>query len=174
MAGIFIVSSERSGSNLLKSILSAHTEVSGPVVQQLFASFRPLLPFYGPLEAKGYEQLQKDLIRFVNLKATNFEWPFDFELSDLAESAYSFGALLRDIYQAYANCESKAHFVDKENNLFDLRDLGINGRKTYIEKYVLIMSSCPLKVMTHHLLQWVLSRCFFFHELKKGGISFKC
>ena len=61
MNRVFIMSSERSGSNLLRSILDSHQDIAAPPALQLFRQFNRILPFYGSLEIdENFELLKND------------------------------------------------------------------------------------------------------------------
>jgi hypothetical protein len=63
---IFLVASERSGSNLMRSILGAHSRISAPPPPHLLSTFCPLLPRYGDLrDADARHHLCEDVVRLL-------------------------------------------------------------------------------------------------------------
>jgi len=124
MRGIFIMSSERSGSNLLRSILDSHEAISAPPALQLLRQFDQLLHYYGNLEVKdNFEQLKTDILKVVNLKGTQNEWAYEIRNSDLKnlKNTYKnrFLEIVFEVYAAHAHKDGNEIFVCKENNIFD-------------------------------------------------------
>lgn len=65
-APVFIVGSERSGSNLLRTMLDMHSAIAAPHPPHILHLFHPLLPAYGPLEdPANFRRLARDVVRLV-------------------------------------------------------------------------------------------------------------
>ena len=72
---IFIIGTERSGSNLLRLILNSHSNISIPHPPHLMRDFHKLEFLYGDLENPlNFNSLLDDCIRFVN--AHFAPWPY--------------------------------------------------------------------------------------------------
>jgi len=93
---IFIVGTERSGSNLLRLLLNELPEVTVPHPPHLMRDLTPRLPVYGDLLVdKNFRRLIEDAIRLVELHFA--PWPIKLN----AESLFA-QALRRDLYSIYA------------------------------------------------------------------------
>ncbi len=83
---IFLLSSERSGSNLLRSIFRAHSNISAPSPPHLLNAFYPLLPYYGDLnEKENFFNLCHDTVKVLNSQLT--KWNKSFEPREIQENA---------------------------------------------------------------------------------------
>lgn len=83
---IFLLSSERSGSNLLRAIMGAHTNVFAPSPPHLLNTFMPLLPAYGNLkEKKHFYRLSQDVVTALQNQLS--PWHSDFTAEELVENA---------------------------------------------------------------------------------------
>jgi hypothetical protein len=60
-AGIQIIGTQRSGSNLLRVILDQSDQIASPHPPHILTTFIPLLPLYGPLNELSYMQLVSDV-----------------------------------------------------------------------------------------------------------------
>jgi len=68
MNPIFIIGTERSGTNLLRLILNAHSAIAVPHPPHIMKFFQPLLPRYGNLAKDGnFRRLIADVCRMVEL-----------------------------------------------------------------------------------------------------------
>lgn len=93
---IFIVGTERSGSNLLRLLLNELPEVTVPHPPHLMRDLAPRIKLYGDLEIdKNFRRLIRDAIRLVDLHFA--PWPFKLDESLVFSSASS-----RDLYAVYA------------------------------------------------------------------------
>lgn len=71
---IFIVGTERSGSNLLRLILNAHSEITVPHPPHIMAYFAPLEKYYGDLGLeRNWSRLTDDVMRHVQRHI--YHWP---------------------------------------------------------------------------------------------------
>lgn len=102
-APIFIVGTERSGSNLLRLILNAHSEIAIPHPPHIMRDFSPLLRFYGNLEKlSNFQNLVHDVVMVVN---SHFApWPFVvneevvFQRAHSKRSLFSIYCTIYDLY----------------------------------------------------------------------------
>jgi len=117
---VFIMSSERSGSNLLRVLLGSHSGIAAPRPVQLLILFDRLIPGYGDLAVRENAQhLFDDCIALANHPYTAWNLKIDFEQ---VYEPYTLNGLIdffHLLYSEYALRENKKHFVCKENNLFD-------------------------------------------------------
>lgn len=68
MDPVFIIGTERSGTNLLRLMLNAHSNIAVPHPPHIMKFFSPLLPLYGDLkDDRNFRQLIADVCRMVEL-----------------------------------------------------------------------------------------------------------
>lgn len=121
---VFILYSERSGSNLLRVLLGNHPDLSAPVSPQFFDSFAPHVEKFGNLRNRENSiRLLSDLMKYAN-------HPFsDWNLQISAEDIYSefapqnFIETVDALYAAKAREERKLGYVCKERHLFNYSGL---------------------------------------------------
>lgn len=117
-APIFIVSSERSGTNLLRVLLDNHSQVHGPRAPQLLKTFCRVFPHYDLKVKAERDSLAEDFYRRVNHDFINWKLDSKETFQNLTESAH-----LIDywdlVYAAKLNKSGKSRIVCKENDLFD-------------------------------------------------------
>lgn len=119
---IFIMSSERSGSNLLRRILGRSSNLATPPAPQLFRVFSDLVPYYGDLQnEEACRALVADCIRMVSLGGTKFDWATPFSVEEVMEklSRKSLTGVVAALYDLYADKSGTEGWVCKENDLFD-------------------------------------------------------
>lgn len=117
---VFIMSSERSGSNLLRTLLSNHADISAPTAPHFLLFLHRLIPYYGPLSVRANaHNLFDDMLSIVN--HANYQWnlKLDFEQVYSEFCPDSFMDFFDLFYQMEARRKGKSQFVCKENNLFD-------------------------------------------------------
>lgn len=113
---IFLLSSERSGSNLIRVMMDSHPAVCAPHSPHLVKVFVPLLPNYGPLTNEdSLRQLAKDMIHVVDIQLRG--WPYLPSADEVVERADypSFPGLLRALYRLAAEKEGKYRLFVKDN-----------------------------------------------------------
>jgi hypothetical protein len=68
MIPVFIIGTERSGTNLLRLILNSHSSIAVPHPPHIMKFFRPIEPLYGDLRKdNNFRQLTNDVCRLVEL-----------------------------------------------------------------------------------------------------------
>ncbi len=103
---IFIIGTERSGSNLLRLILNAHPNIAVPHPPHIMRDFSPLLPLYGDLLVKkNFGNLVTDVVRGVNQHFS--PWPFLVKEADIYKrvmnpSLYGIYCAIYEQYREYA------------------------------------------------------------------------
>lgn len=90
---IFIVGSERSGSDLLRLMLNEHSNIAIPHPPHLMKDLSPILPKYGDL-TKNYPALVRDAVKLVDLHFA--PWPIKIDSAKLWQLPH------RDLYCVYA------------------------------------------------------------------------
>ena len=77
-APIFIIGTERSGSNLLRLILNQHPSIAIPHPPHILKEMMPLEPLYGDLSAdRNFKKLIDDAIKLVKLHFFPWDGPLD-------------------------------------------------------------------------------------------------
>jgi hypothetical protein len=116
----FLLSSERSGSNLFLRLLGAHADVCAPSPTHLFPTLAPNLPVYGDLgQAANWHALVGDA---VALHAAGFgKWQSNPTIKGLkkALSRRSLGEILREIFTAEMRCQGKTRLFIKAHQAYN-------------------------------------------------------
>ncbi|MDD4973257.1 MAG: sulfotransferase [Bacteriovorax sp.] len=153
---IFIIGTERSGSNLLRLILNSHPNIAIPHPPHIMRDFAPLLQGYGALtEDDNFSKLTTDVISIVE---NHFSpWPFKINqemIKDLAPSKTLYGIYV-GLYEAYRQHENKKRWGCKSTFMFseietilqhhsnprfihlvrDPRDIAVSASKSIFSKY---------------------------------------
>ncbi len=115
---IFIISSERSGSNLLRTLLDNHPLLYGPLAPQLLKTFDDILPFYGSsIYDLNLDKLFEDMKSVLNHPF--HDWKIEKEMNEITSDANSFMDLWQAFYAHDLERNKASHIVCKENNIFD-------------------------------------------------------
>jgi hypothetical protein len=163
---VFIMSSERSGSNVLRVLLGAHSALAAPRPLQVLMSFNTLILGYGDLAIRDNAyRLFDDCITLANHPYTAWNLDLDFEY---VYEHYRLNGLMdffHLLYSEYALREKKNRFVCKENNLFDfagqLADYYNDPKFIYLYRdprdYTASWRGLPIGPKTHFLAasKWV-------------------
>lgn len=117
---IFLMCSERSGSNLITKIMDAHHNVCGPSPKHLFSPVARNAFRYEPLSDKGHwAELLTDIERLIGVSFSQWRASFSQEeLLDLAPPG-QLADLLRNIFLEEARAHGKQHCFVKENQLYE-------------------------------------------------------
>jgi len=121
---IIILASERSGTNLFRTLLNNHKDICGPVSPHFFDAFKPNLEKYGDLNIKDnstlllshMSRLANHVYHDWNL-ATTPEYLVD--KYDVKSIETAFDAM----YSFKAVEENKVNYVSKDNHLFNYTDI---------------------------------------------------
>lgn len=109
-APIFIVGTERSGSNLLRLMLDAHSRICVPHPPHLIRYLAPIEASYGDL---GHPELRRQLVRDA-IRLVGFHphpWPHPISVEDvLRDASPSVVGILAAIYETYRRHEGKARW----------------------------------------------------------------
>ena len=119
-APILIMSSERSGSNLLRTLLSNHSGIAGPMAAQFLNLFAHRVEEFAPLEHTDHQVAFVDLLLAVaNHKI--FAWGLELDVPSFVarETPHDLMTAWDALYRARATAEGARRYVCKENRLFD-------------------------------------------------------
>ena len=120
MKSIFIMSSERSGSNLVREMLNAHPNISAPPAAQLPRTLSAYRPYYGDLSVDAN---MKRMI--VDAIAINKSHPEKLEVSASVDEIFaalterSVWGVISTLYSLNAKEQGKTAWASKDNYLFD-------------------------------------------------------
>ncbi len=113
---VFLLSSERSGSNLIRVMMDSHPKLCAPHSPHLVKVFVPLLPNYGPLtNTPALAQLAKDMVHVVDIQLRG--WPHLPTPEQVVEfcDEPSFPGLVRSLYGLAAKHDNKSRLFIKDN-----------------------------------------------------------
>lgn len=116
------MSSERSGSNLVRRMLAAHSQVAAPPPPHLLRVLAPLLPHYGPLDrGEGFRALLADALSMTRVERSHLEWRHALTADEVEPRVKkrSLAGIVCALYASYAARESKPRWACKENHLWD-------------------------------------------------------
>lgn len=119
---IFLMCSERSGSNLITTMFDAHPEICGPGTAHLADSIVPEIHRYEPFDPAAWEALASDAAALLGAK--NAVWKRRFTAAELRECAApgDVAGLLRYVYEAEARAHGKRIVFVKENRIHEFAD----------------------------------------------------
>lgn len=115
-APVFLLSSERSGSNLIRVMMDSHPRICAPHSPHLIKVFVPLLPNYGPLtNTDALTQLARDMVHVVEIQLRG--WPYLPTAEQVVDHCDepSFPGLIRSLYGLAAREEGKSRLFIKDN-----------------------------------------------------------
>lgn len=118
---VFLLSSERSGSNLLRVMLDSHSDFSAPHSPHLLKTFIPLLKNYGDLNEQGnLQELAADMLKVVNIQLR--DWPFVPDVDSILKNVErrSFPGLMCSLYSLAAQNAGKTRSFVKDNGTIPL------------------------------------------------------
>ncbi len=116
---VFLICSERSGSNLIASLMNAHSKICGPPPSHLFRLFGTNRGNYGDLGIKrNWDTLVSDVV--YSFKNTPGTWNTTVTVQDLTTSVKRASAalLLRAVYEREADQDGASHLFVKENQTY--------------------------------------------------------
>ena len=122
MKRIFIMSSERSGSNLLRRILAMHSSIVAPPPPHIWRHLSYQLPYYGLLsDVDNLKKAAIDAISMTQVSSSHLLWKHKISVDELMPhiKTPNLSGIIAALYDVYAFRESAPAWVCKENNLFD-------------------------------------------------------
>lgn len=104
---LFILGTERSGSNLLRLILNSHSRIAVPHPPHIVRYFAPLEPLYGDLTNEAaFRRLVSDILRLLDTHIYQWDIPIDIEAivrEATPRSAFGVYVALYEQYRAHGN-----------------------------------------------------------------------
>lgn len=117
---IFLLSSERSGSNLLRKLIGNHSTIHAPIAPHFIATFNKLLPAYGSLEMKeNRERLVKHALQLANHPYHNWQMQVSFADLDRDYDLRSLPRIVNALYSEKAKSNDKTGYFSKGINNYD-------------------------------------------------------
>jgi hypothetical protein len=121
---IFIIGTERSGSNLLRNMLDTNDSLCAPHPPHIFENFKKVIKIYGNLDLdQNLNRAIKDIVKFVNLHFN--PWPFVLEEEEVKPLIVnrSLLGIKSAIYQVYANRERAKQWCCKSTFMINYTDI---------------------------------------------------
>ncbi len=117
---IFIVSSERSGSNLLRKMLTNHSRICGPKAPHLLKTFQQGSPCQEAFPNKTSRQTVFELMKsVVNCRLHDWQFPLDFVAFETNYRPISLLDFFNGFYHSTQTANKADWIVCKENNLWE-------------------------------------------------------
>ncbi len=108
---LFIIGTERSGSNLLRVILNAHSHIAVPHPPHIMRYFAPLVDRYGDLERdSNLRSLVEDVQRLLRVHIYPWETPIDTDQVVAEASPRTLYGVTAAIYRQYLAWADKARW----------------------------------------------------------------
>ena len=153
---LFILGTERSGSNLVRLLLNSHSRIAVPHPPHVVRYFAPLEPLYGDLTNNAnFRRLVHDILRLLGVHIYQWEVPIDpAEVARTASPRNAFGVYvaLQEQYRAHAGkarwgCKS-TFMIDHVGEILerfpnarlvflvrDPRDVAVSSRKSVFSTF---------------------------------------
>jgi hypothetical protein len=130
---IFIIGTQRSGSNLLRLLLCQSNEIFAPHPPHILQNYIPLLDYYGNLSnPEAFKKLVFDVVDFVNQNPVKWERYINPQLILQLSTKKNIFEILKVIYQYAASYDNAAYWCCKSMfNVHYMRDLENNFQKPF-------------------------------------------
>jgi hypothetical protein len=120
MGCIFLMCSERSGSNLITKVLNAHPEICGPSPKHIFNPVVTNTFRYGDLRVdSNWAELLQDIERLMSINFSVWTTKFDVNFLNALSPDRNVAKLLGMIFQTEAQAHNKEHVLIKENRVYE-------------------------------------------------------
>ena len=117
MPFVFLISSERSGGNLLLKLLDSHPEFCAPSPAQIVRTFAPNRLRYGDLSDEGnWNALCADVADFLENNPAGWRVHFDPRGLAKACTTRTLAGVIRHVFESEARAYGKVGVVDREDN----------------------------------------------------------
>ena len=127
---IILLSSERSGTNLLRSLIDNHSRICAPLPPHLLNEFYPLRHYYHDLRNQENSiHLISDMLNF--LKLSYHDWKLQVSANEIYEDyrPTSLVDIFNSIYRTKAKAEGKSRFCSMTAGLLRLNLIVIEVMK---------------------------------------------
>ena len=117
---IFLMCSERSGSNLIIKLLDAHSSICGPSTKHLINPVARNLFRYEPLiEPHNWHALLVDIHRLMNVSFSVWNKSFSLDELEVLAPVGDIASLIRNIFKEEAMANGKQYVFIKENHVYE-------------------------------------------------------
>ncbi len=118
---ITLLVSERSGSNLLRTLFGKHKNICAPVAPHLMSEFYSIRAYYNDLREPGNSfNLLEDMLKIVN--HPYHDWNLDLDVKKITGKAQSIIEARDLIYSEKSRQEGKRHYCSKGIDAFNFID----------------------------------------------------
>jgi len=163
---VFILGSERSGTNLLRVMLSNHSRLHAPISPHFLEVFYYSLMYYTPLhKPQNGQRLFADMLAIANHPYTDWSLDIDFDQIQQKYQPKWFYEYFNALYQEITSHHGKQRYVCKElnlwNHIFPIRDYFPGSRIIYLYRdprdYVASWVKKPFFIRTAYdaITNWV-------------------
>lgn len=119
---IILLVSERSGSNLLRTLLGNHKSICAPIAPHFLNEFYDYRKYYGDLRnSENSANLISDMLKVANHKYN--DWKLEIDIKKIAESSTSVISAFHHLYSEKAKQENKTHYCSKGIKSFKYLDI---------------------------------------------------
>jgi hypothetical protein len=156
MRSAFIMSSERSGSNLVRKMLGSHSKVAAPPPPHMWTHLSRIAPCFGSLsDADNLDGLLRAAAAMINVPNSHLAWGYDADL-DVVRSLIktpNLSGVISALHEDYAIRLDKSFWVCKENSLYmhahQIREALPDTRFIYLTRDGRDYAASIKKVPTH-------------------------
>lgn len=118
---IILLVSERSGSNLLRSLLGNHKDICAPVAPHLMAEFYNIRKYYGDIRIKeNSKNLLTDMLKVTN--HSYHDWKLEVKIDKIVNNSKSLVKSFNTLFSEKAKQEGKIHYCSKGIDSFEFID----------------------------------------------------
>lgn len=118
---IIILASERSGSNLLRTLIGKHRDICAPVAPHLMTEFYNIRSYYEDMrDPINSIKLLEDMLKVANHRY--HDWNLDIDLNKYSSKAKSIVKAFNILYSEKSRQQGKVHYCSKGINSFDFID----------------------------------------------------
>lgn len=165
MRRFFIMASERSGSNLLRSMLGMHPELSAPPPPHALRHLAAVAPSYGSLERReALRAAVADAVSLTRVERSHVRWRYDVREDRILESVAepTVVGVVAALYDEYARLDGTSGWISKEGAVFDhafrIRDTLPDARFLYLVRDGRDVTCSMLRVPTHDQHPYFVAR----------------
>ena len=119
-SAILLLSSERSGSNLIRTIFDSHPDICAPSPPHLIKTFLPIMSLYGDLSVPdNLRRVVSDTCKVLENQLGTWKWkPNRDSLIELVEDS-TFKSIILSVYNAEALLREKSRVFIKDNGIIN-------------------------------------------------------
>lgn len=177
---IILLVSERSGSNLLRTLLGKHKDICAPVAPHLISEFYDIRKYYGDIRVKeNSQQLLEDMLMVANHPF--HDWNLKVKAEDFKEDTTSIIKSFDAMYTEMAIQNNKHHYCSKGIHSFkyidairsELKDVVFIHMVREPKDYVASWLKRPLGLVTAYdaVQKWKNEQEMFIDAITTRGLN---